>query len=375
MIRKLTKLVNSNILNSLSKTQIRSAVLKTLMGVALLLGFSVLLLLLASLMWQQETALFSIDRVVVFTFSQPGVVRAILASIALCVPVIFIMAVFDELLYERRIKRLFWVLRDLADGARSKMPEHMLGGYEEEIGDLVRHYSVIARESGASLSSRFLSDAGHEIRTPLAIIKGRIELALMKDRNASYYKEKLEDVLRQVGHLEMLVKGLMELSRLEGADGVDLRPTDLSVVAEEAIDSLAPLISSKSIRIRRSMEETPVMGDEDLLVNMCRQIIENACRYSPAGSFVDVSVRVDRRGGRAIISVTDYGIGMDEETAINCFQPFWREDESRSSGGHGLGLTIAKRIASLHSGYISVKSAPGKGSTFTFSMPLEDNLV
>ncbi|EHM10205.1 signal transduction histidine kinase [Thermanaerovibrio velox DSM 12556] len=369
------KLARFNPLKSLSAVQIRSAVLKTILGTALLLMFSTLLLLLASFMWQKETAFLSIDRVVVFTFSQPGVVRAILASIGFCVPVMFVLAVLDELLYENRIKRLFWVLRDLADGARSKMPSHMLGGYEEEIGDLVRRCAVIARESGASLSSRFLSDAGHEIRTPLSIIKGRIELALMKDRNASYYKEKLEDVLRQVGFLETLVKGLMELSRLEGTDVIDLRPTDLSMVAEEAIDSLSSLISSKSMRIRRSMEGAPVMGDADLLVSMCRQMIENACRYSPPGSFVDVSVRMDRRGGRAIVSVKDYGIGMDEETSINCFQPFWRADESRSTGGHGLGLTIAKRIASLHSGYISVKSVPGKGSTFTFSMPLDDTLI
>jgi signal transduction histidine kinase len=355
----------------LSPKQLRSALLKTLIGEALLMGFSLMLLILASILWQRETQSVSLDRVVVFSFSQPGIARSILVALMGALPFVFILSILDELSYERRLRRLFWALKDVGEGKRSPT-EGFDGTYEEQIAELLGSYSILARDKGVNLNSQFLSDAGHEIRTPLSIIKGRIELALMKERSGPYYKEKLEDVLRQVCSLERLTKGILELSRLEGMKELDLGMTDLSIVAEEALSSLKDQIRAKGQRVKLVTEEAPVLGDEDMLVQMCRAILDNASKYSPNGSLIEMTVRRDDKGGLGVISVKDYGIGMDPGTAVKCFQPFWRKEASRSSEGYGLGLSMAQRIARLHGGHISVRSTDGMGSTFTFSMPLKE---
>jgi two-component system sensor histidine kinase SenX3 len=185
-----------------------------------------------------------------------------------------------------------------------------------------------------------------------------------------------EKVLVEANRLGSMVGELIELSRLQGAERLpDLGAVDVDTVVSEAISRHKVAADNADIEIRTD-EPTGlrVRGDQTLLVTALANLVSNAIRYSPRGSLVSISRR--RRADFIEIAVTDRGIGIARKDQERVFERFFRGDKARSrtTGGSGLGLAIVKHVAANHNGSIGVWSKPGTGSTFTLSIPAnQDN--
>ena len=218
---------------------------------------------------------------------------------------------------------------------------------------------------------RFVTDAAHEIQTPLTALKGNLEVAFRKNRRANEYRETLIANLASVERLMNLCRSLITLTRLAGAD---LRPAmdtvALTPLVEELIDELRVLAEDRRISLTLSAHDAPaVLGNREQLQRVFLNLLDNAIRHTPSDGRVHVDIKPDRGG--VAVAVSDTGEGIAAEHLTRIFDRFYRIDTSRSRecGGVGLGLAIVKEIAKAHGAEMVVDSVPGRGSRFTVRFP------
>lgn len=217
--------------------------------------------------------------------------------------------------------------------------------------------------------SRFASDASHELKTPLAVMKSELELAL-RDTSLKKddYKEVISSSLEEVDKLTSLTHSLLKMSRLEHEDIALDGKVDLSAETARVISLLD---SDKRVVFKHSSNAWFAKGNESMLRDVCMVLIDNALRYSPSDSPVKVTIKQTTRFIK--LSITNEGEGISEKDAEHIFDRFYRADTSRtsqkSSKGYGLGLSVAKRIVDLHQGEITLVSTPKHETTFTVSLP------
>ncbi len=224
-------------------------------------------------------------------------------------------------------------------------------------------------EEALESQSRFTADASHELRTPLTAMQTEIEVALRDPSLNKPAKKLLNSNLEEVAKLKALSDNLL---RLANKNDLNLgRSVSLLQVTREACNRYAKPAKANRIKITNKVSDLQVPGDYDSLVELAVTLLDNALKYSPAGSTITISS--SRHGKQAYLVVADQGQGIRVADQPHIFDRFYRADSSRSKDtteGHGLGLSIAQKIASLHGGEITVKSTPGKGSTFTVKLPL-----
>jgi two-component system OmpR family sensor kinase len=244
---------------------------------------------------------------------------------------------------------------------------------KDEIGELVDTFNgMIARlDESVGKIRQFSGDVSHELRTPLTIIRGEIEVLLRKDHPLEEYRQTVQSILEETGRLEKIIGDLLFLSRLETVDGSafedDVRLED---VAQAVVERWAPIARRKGVILAINIAESvPVRGHRDILERLIANLADNAVRYTPAGGRVDITVDRDERAGRLI--VVDTGIGIPQESIPMIFDRFSVVDASRSkdTGGVGLGLSIAKRVADIHGASIEVSSRVGEGTRFIVRFP------
>jgi len=219
----------------------------------------------------------------------------------------------------------------------------------------------------------FVANVSHELKTPLTAIQGLLE-TLLDDPSADPETSRrfLEKARDQANRLSTLVNDLLSLSRLE-ATGVtaDAEPIDARRPIESAIDSLQLVAEARRVRIDKSLPPEPVSirGDSQALQDAVRNLVDNAIKYSPEGSTVDVRLRASPSS--VVIEVEDHGVGIEPRHQERIFERFYRVDPARSRelGGTGLGLSIVRHVALGHDGAVSVDSKPGRGSTFRILLP------
>src|SRR6185437_1642847 len=224
---------------------------------------------------------------------------------------------------------------------------------------------------------QFVSDASHEMRTPLSVLQGETELVLSERREPEEYQRALEVIHGELRHLSRIVEGLFTLSM---ADAGQLRITHrelyINEVLEEACEIAIPLGRSKGIRIEQYLEpEIVTTGDEAFLRDLFLVFLENAVKYSPANSVIRVSLA--QVNDTVEVRFEDQGIGISPEHLPHIFERFYRatdtaEVEARSGG---LGLAIAQAIVHAHGGRIECQTAQGQGSTFRVFLPAADTLI
>lgn len=226
-------------------------------------------------------------------------------------------------------------------------------------------------EDSHESQKRFAGDASHELRTPLTSMQTEIEVAL---RNSGLTKADavnlLKSNLEEVAKLKALSEGLLHLSSTDGIEDLD-QAVSLKEVSRQAMERIEKPAKTKRININNLVKDITVRGNHQHLVDLVAILLDNAVKYSPAGSQVTLSSA--RHDKRAALSIADKGAGIAKADLPNIFERFYRADVSRSkaqAAGYGLGLAIAKKITDLHSGSIDVKSAPGHGSVFTVHLPL-----
>lgn len=221
----------------------------------------------------------------------------------------------------------------------------------------------------------FVGDASHELRTPLSVMLSSIDALEMTDgvEEDPFAGKLLRNMKSEVKRMTGLVSDLLVLARADsGSVERTVEELDVQKEAAQVIESLTPYADSAGVSL--SLEGPAplfVNGDRARLKQLLYILLDNAVKYSPDGG--QVKVKLSQRDRHWTMSVSDEGIGIDEDDQSRIFDRFFRSDKSRTRtvGGHGLGLSIAKWIAGIHGGTITVKSEPGKGSTFTVQLPTE----
>ena len=220
---------------------------------------------------------------------------------------------------------------------------------------------------------RFIADASHELRTPLTALKTEIEVGLRENNlDAALAKELLHSNLEEVDKLKVLSDDLLSLSSYEKGNSREFADVSLAGVFDEAAGVVRALALEKHIEVRSSLEDVVLEAHRLSLVKLFVILLDNAIKYSPENRSVDVSVALKKN--HVLIKVKDEGIGMRAGDLPYIFRRFYRADASRTKGqvpGYGLGLSIAKSIIDIHNGKVDVTSEPGKGTTFTITLPLK----
>jgi signal transduction histidine kinase len=226
-------------------------------------------------------------------------------------------------------------------------------------------------EAAMEAQSRFTSDASHELRTPLATIQAENEVALRNpDLTLARAKQLLRSNLEESYKLKALSDGLLQLSQAEN-QATPLRPVSLGMIATDALNSVIKPAQDKHITIEDTVPDLSVHGDARLLTQALVILLDNAIKYSPAGSTVYLSAKPS--GKQVAITVRDHGPGISATDQLHIFDRFYRADQSRTKqqvSGYGLGLSIAKKIVTQLGGSLTVTSQPGKGAAFSIYLPL-----
>jgi PAS domain S-box-containing protein len=219
------------------------------------------------------------------------------------------------------------------------------------------------------LKSSLISTVSHELRTPLTMIRGFSELLMTRDLGTEKSREAATQINVSADRLSRLIDDLLSVSRIDSGH-LAARPAPLSL--ERLVREVVAGFSRQGDRpftltIAEGMPE--VLADRDMVVQVLTNLVSNAVKYSPATTPVDVSVRANGNGVQ--VSVRDHGVGMSEQDATRLFEKFFRGEgpEVRLAGGTGLGLYITKNLVEMQGGRIWVRTRPGEGSVFTFSLP------
>jgi two-component system phosphate regulon sensor histidine kinase PhoR len=245
---------------------------------------------------------------------------------------------------------------------------------EKPSGAIVVLHDVTELRRLERVRQDFVANVSHEFKTPLTAIQGFAETLLAGAADDPRHNQRFLEIIRDhATRLARLTDDLLKLARIEaGKLELDFRPVGLP----ELIKGCAETISLKANRKQLSlqMEVPPVMpmvlGDARLLREVLQNLLDNAVQYTPAGGQIQISATTDAR--EAVVAVTDTGIGIPLLDQERIFERFYRVDAARSreAGGTGLGLSIAKHIIDAHGGRLWVESEVGRGSKFSFSLPL-----
>ncbi|MCU0482722.1 MAG: HAMP domain-containing histidine kinase [Chloroflexi bacterium] len=307
----------------------------------------------------------------------------LLATALLAMMAAVVVAAIMAARFSTPLRRLTEATRSLGAGDLSlRIPTAETAGGGAEIAELARGFNSMAArldESVATIrhdrdrSREFLADVSHELRTPIAALMTFNEL--LRERTGedpAARAEFLESSRQQLGRLDWLAQNLLELSRLEtGLLALDLRPDDLRVCVESAVEQAGAQADRRGIALSLQLPPNPVRirHDPQRIGQVMANLIGNALKFTPRGGTVSVEVRPGRAG--ASILVRDTGVGIDTTELPHIFERFYRgsqASEARGSGS-GLGLAIVKSIVDMHAGRVTVESRLGSGTTFTVSLP------
>lgn len=224
-------------------------------------------------------------------------------------------------------------------------------------------------EEAMESQHRFTADASHELRTPLAAMKAEIEVGLRDKRLTKEEAiELLQSNLEEIDRLGNLAEGLLALT--QDAGPFEPVPVALDDVASKVIKRMRPLAETKKITLQAELNPAVAAGSETAIDKIAGILIDNAIKYSPSNT--TITVRTHRRDGYGYLEVADQGIGIKATELPHIFDRFYRADISRSKQhvpGHGLGLSIAQKLAEQMDGTITAASRLDRGSTFTLQLP------
>lgn len=247
-------------------------------------------------------------------------------------------------------------------------------GFARELHVVAERFnSLLERlQTAFDAEKELIANAAHELKTPLAVIRAECDITLMKERSGEEYAESLREVRTVSDTMLRQVNSMLTLARIDsGILSTAFHPISLNSCLDNAIALIRPLAKERDIKIRREEDdEMIVLGDKDALTEAVSNLLENAVFYNhPEGS---VTVTLQCRDNRAMLTVRDTGIGIPEDELEQIFHKFYRSEAVKTIKGTGLGLSITKAVVAGHHGEIEVRSAESGGACFTITLPLYD---
>lgn len=227
---------------------------------------------------------------------------------------------------------------------------------------------MLARlDRGLESERRIIADVGHDLRTPITVMRGEIEVALRGERSPADYRRILRSVLEEAEHLSSISEALVLLARIEAGELEPERSlTDVARVVGAAVKRMQGRAGDRPLTFSHE-GDAAVQADETMLAVAVDQLLDNATRHTPDGTAVSAMVLANADGVRIVIQ--DAGLGVPEDVMPFLFERFYRGDQARGRGGAGLGLTICRAIAEAHGGGIAGDRSPQGGLRVTLSLP------
>lgn len=300
-----------------------------------------------------------------------GLIRTLVIAVPLTLVIAGAGGVF---LANRALKPVGQIARTAREIEESDLSRRIPVQSKDELGRLASTLNqMIERlEKAFKRQQQFTSDASHELRSPLAVIRAESTLALKSERPADEYRRSLELVSHESEHMSKIIDQLLRLARADaGKEQLPFEKVRLSDLVSDLSADAEILCRDKGLEFRLDgTVDLWVEGDRARLREMVFNLLDNAIRYTPSGGRISLSI--SRSDTKAVIAIADTGIGIPAEDIPHIFERFYRVDKARSraEGGAGLGLAISKYIAELHGGTIDVESEVGKGSTFSVRLPI-----
>ena len=297
--------------------------------------------------------------------------RTILGITLLLEIIVVIFSVAFSNTFSRRLNRIMASMRIIREGDYSHKVN--MGG-NDELTILGNEFNELTErlQTSEQKRSRFVSDASHELKTPLASIKLLTDSILQYDMDLETTREFVSDIGNEAERLNRMTEKLLSLTRAEGVTGQqDMEIIFLAPTIRRVGRMLAPAAKAAGITMKLNLEENcPVLILEDDLYQIVFNLMENGIKYNvPGGS---LTVKLKREKDDALLTVTDTGLGIPADALPHIFERFYRADKSRSraTGGSGLGLSIVHALVRENGGTLRAESQVGVGSCFTVRFPL-----
>jgi len=269
--------------------------------------------------------------------------------------------------FDKPMRRLSRAMRAVAQGdfTVSVQPVHKRNKFDymdlmfEDFNLMVQELSSIE-----TMKDDFIANVSHEIKTPLAVIRGYASALQRGNLSEAEQREYAQTIASASESLSLLISNILKLNKLENQEIVpNAAPYDLTRQLSDCALCHEEQWEKKNIEFDAQLEErVMILADESMLEIVFNNLIANAIKFTePGGRIV---LRQEKEGGDVVVTVSDTGCGMSEETVKHIFDKFYQGDTSHSGDGNGLGLSLAKRVLDISGGTISVRSAPGEGSEF-----------
>ena len=274
--------------------------------------------------------------------------------------------------FSRRLRQIMQSMHIIQQGDYSHKLK--LGGHDEltflgdEFNDLTERLQTSEQKR-----HRFVSDASHELKTPLASIKLLTDSILQNDMDMETVREFVGDIGNEADRLNRTTSKLLTLTRMDGQQTQESEIINMAPTVDRVVRMLSGIAAKSGITIEANLaQDSPVLILEDDLYQIAFNLVENGIKYNRPGGML--SIRLYREEENAILQVSDTGVGIPQDSVTHVFERFYRVDKARSrkSGGSGLGLSIVRNMVERNGGSISVESTVGEGSTFTLCFPVFD---
>jgi signal transduction histidine kinase len=243
-----------------------------------------------------------------------------------------------------------------------------LVGRRDELGELAETVDAMLGRLDRAFDGqrRFVADASHELRTPMAVSRTVLEAELAGEIDDPRVRQTYATLLSMNERGERTLDGLLMLARVEGRP-LERDPLDLSDPAALALEQSAAAASAAGVEIRAELDEAATTGDRLLLERVALNLVQNAIKYNEPGGWVEARTGVE--GDRAYLEVTNTGVTVAERSIDAIFEPFRRLDGTNSRGGAGLGLSIVRAVARRHGGEAAAQPRPGGGLVLRVTLP------
>jgi len=334
------------------------------------------IVLLARSRFHGPTTIFMIDNSYIGVSLHPNntIIKVVASRVWLGMfSYIFIGALLIIILGRRVVEPIIKLNYATQEVAKGNFDIHVENNCRDEVGQLTKNFNRMTRElkSIEYLRKDFISSVSHEFKTPLASIQGFAKLLQRGNITEEEKEEYTRIIVEESARLANLSSNILKLSKLENQEIVNKRLAfSLDEQMRKSILLLEHEWSNRGLELDIELEQVNYIGDEELLQQVWINLLNNAIKFSIDNS--KIKIRLNNHGSFLRIEITDYGIGMSDETIDRIFEKFYQGDKAHSVDGNGLGLPLVKRILDLCGGNIKVKSSLNEGSTFIIELPVNN---